>query len=268
MTTSDRFDPIVGNSSLIQSLWSFVLEVSDSRQPVVFFGEDGVGKKLAARKIHATGCIAGSRIRFLDGESFKVQQLEDHSQGNPMLNRAGTIYIGSAEKISAEVLQELRSALFENSDQIPRLVFGFRNEPDLKTQAIIDEMKPAGSFALTPLSQRPEDIAPIARYQIWSHSFKEDFKNRWDEFETLVLPDFMNRKWQGNVEELLEAVKIYCESSAESDGSRLVGEMNTSVSSHWLKEQFERMHEKLLDRWDHEDSIAASEPFGETWGGR
>gem|GEM_PF-860374 len=292
MSTSDRFDPIVGNSELIQSLWSFVLEVSDSRLPILLIGEDGVGKKLVARKIHATGCIAGSSLRFVDGAALRIEQLREDGLSHSLLSRSGSIYIGNADKISLTTWREIshfvnkaRSIYIGNADkislttwreishfvnkalgQVPRLVFGFRNEPTEAVNVILSEMVLAGSFTLTPLNQRREDISPISRYQIWSQSLKEDFQERWEKFEAEILPDYLTRDWCGNVEELLQAVKEYCESAASVDGSRLVGEINTSVSAHWLKEQFERMHEKLIDRWDHEDSMAAGELPGETWG--
>lgn len=266
MSTSDRFDPIVGNSELIQSLWSFVMEVSDSRLPVLLTGEDGVGKKLVARKIHATGCIAGSSLRFMDGASLRIEQLREDGLAHSLLSRAGSIYIGNADKISLIAWREISHFVNKAKGETPRLLFGFRNEPTEEVNVILSEMALAGSFALTPLNQRREDISPISRYQIWSQSLKEDFQERWERFEAEILPEFLTRDWCGNVEELLQAVKEYCESVASADGSRLVGEINTSVSAHWLKEQFERMHEKLIDRWDHEDSMAAGELPGETWG--
>lgn len=268
MSTSDRFDPIVGNSELIQSLWSFVLEVSDSRFPVVLTGEDGVGKKLVARKIHATGCIAGSSLRFLDGASLSVDQLQEDGLGHSLLSRAGTVYIGQADKLSPTTWREISKCIDLYQGQLPRLIFGFRSEPVKVAKEILSKIGLAGSFLLTPLNQRREDISPIARYQIWTQSLKEDFQDRWEKFEAEILPDFLTRDWHGNVEELLQAVKEYCVCTADADGSRLVGEINTSVSAHWLKEQFERMHEKLIDRWDHEDSMAAGELPGETWGVR
>jgi len=170
--------------------------------------------------------------------------------------------------VSLAAFQDLLEVYLESTDQIPRLVFGFRSTPQDEIKAILDQMDPAGSFSMTPLQQRPEDISPIARYQIWSLSFKEDFNERWTDFETHVLPEFIERDWHGNVEELLEEVKSYCQSTAEAGGSRIVEDINTSVSAHWLKEQFERMHEKLLDRWNHEDSLSASEFPGETWRSR
>ncbi len=266
MSTSDRFDPIVGNSELIQSLWSFVLEVSDSRLPILLIGEDGVGKKLVARKIHATGCIAGSSLRFVDGAALRIEQLREDGLSHSLLSRSGSIYIGNADKISLTTWREISHFVNKAQGQVPRLVFGFRNEPTEAVNVILSEMVLAGSFTLTPLNQRREDISPISRYQIWSQSLKEDFQERWEKFEAEILPDYLTRDWCGNVEELLQAVKEYCESAASVDGSRLVGEINTSVSAHWLKEQFERMHEKLIDRWDHEDSMAAGELPGETWG--
>ena len=266
LSTSDRFDPIVGNSELIQSLWSFVLEVSDSRLPILLIGEDGVGKKLVARKIHATGCIAGSSLRFVDGAALRIEQLREDGLSHSLLSRSGSIYIGNADKISLTTWREISHFVNKAQGQVPRLVFGFRNEPTEAVNVILSEMVLAGSFTLTPLNQRREDISPISRYQIWSQSLKEDFQERWEKFEAEILPDYLTRDWCGNVEELLQAVKEYCESAASVDGSRLVGEINTSVSAHWLKEQFERMHEKLIDRWDHEDSMAAGELPGETWG--
>ena len=266
LSTSDRFDPIVGNSTLIQDLWSFVLEVSDSRLPVLLTGEDGVGKKLVARKIHATGCVAGSSLRFLRGSSLRMDQIEEDGLAHSFLSRAGTVYVGEAESIPTPVWLELIRSITRDGNRLPRLIFGFRSEPSEAVAKFVSQMTWSGSFTLTPLSQRREDISPIARYQIWSHSLKEDFQERWAQFESELLPDFMTRDWNGNVEELLQEVKEFCEISADADGSRLVGEINTSVSAHWLKEQFERMHEKLLDRWDHEDSLAAGELPGETWG--
>ena len=49
----------------------------------------------------------------------------------------------------------------EEAHRLPRLIFGFRNEPENPIMKMIELMKPAGEFHLSPLSDRPEDISPL-----------------------------------------------------------------------------------------------------------
>ncbi|NCF54871.1 MAG: hypothetical protein GWP41_01230 [Planctomycetia bacterium] len=240
---------------MVQDLWTFVLKTSDLRTPVKLVGPDGVGKTLAARKIHASGTLAGARLRFLDGENLNLDTILDASEGHDFLNRSGTVYIGRAECLSSKFIAALSKKMKSEPLQLPRFIFGFRSISVGDIGRSLENMNKMETFVLTPLSERKEDISPIARYRIWTLSLKEDFAQRWEEFERTVLPELLTRQWGGNVEELLGVVSRYCELSASEHGTRLVGEINSSVSSHWLKEQIEKMHEKLLQRWEHEDSM-------------
>ncbi|RTZ92252.1 MAG: hypothetical protein DSY81_08710 [Bacillota bacterium] len=263
MQSTDRFDPIVGDSEAIHDLRTFVLDMSVESGSVLLSGAPGVGKRLAARKIHAAGSFPGSRLKFVHGPDFCIDDLHASCDEIPALVQLGTVYIGSAQLLSDELARNLVNLIQTNSAGIPRIILGIDLVSDgavrFSASSPLSELEICGSFSIPALRERPEDISAISRYQIWASSRPEDFEDRWKQFTLTMLGEVLARPWHGNVPELLEAVTAFCSSESKRSGTALLGNLTESVSAHWLQEQIDRMHENLLERWGFEDSLQGGE---------
>ncbi|HIG04656.1 MAG TPA: hypothetical protein EYQ08_02860 [Planctomycetes bacterium] len=260
MFATDRFDPIVGNSEVIHDLRSFVIEMSLEKGPLLLTGPTGVGKRLAARKIHAAGGIPAARLLFVSGQDFEIQDLYPTEDQIPALVQMGTVYINSAQQIDPQVAQQLKELIQSDSSEIPRIILGVDVTDDggLKlwtSTSPLSKLEFRGSFSIPALGERPEDISAIARYQIWTSARPEDFESRWMEFTRSKLGELLVRPWNGNVPELMEVVQSFCSKEAARSETALLGSMTESVSAHWLQEQIDRMHENLMERWNFEGSL-------------
>lgn len=260
MQSTDRFDPIVGDSEAIRELRTFVLEMSVETGSILLAGSSGVGKRLAARKIHAAGSFPGSRLKFVHGPDFSIDDLHASSDEIPALVQLGTVYIGSAQLMSDELARELVHLIQAESAEIPRIILGIDLVTDdaaahFSASSPLAELELCGSFSIPDLRDRTEDISAISRYQIWATSRPEDFEDRWKQFTLTMLGEVLSKPWHGNVPELLEAVAAFCSRESKRSGTALLGNLTESVSAHWLQEQIERMHENLLERWGFEDSL-------------
>ncbi|MDE0960212.1 MAG: hypothetical protein OSB09_05470 [Planctomycetota bacterium] len=268
MHATDRFDPIVGNSEVIHDLRSFVIEMSTQKGPVLLAGPCGVGKRLAARKIHAAGGIPAARLLFVTGPDFEIQDLYSTEEQIPALVRLGTVYIGSAQQMDPQLAQQLIQLIQCDSSAIPRIILGVDAIDEFgpgqcPPSSPFSSLQFSGVFSIPSLVERPEDICAIARYQIWTSARPEDFEARWKEFTRSKLGELLVRPWNGNVPELMEVVQAFCSREASRSETALLGSMTESVSAHWLQEQIDRMHEKLLARWVFEDSLRVGETSDE-----
>ncbi len=264
MQSTDRFDPIVGDSEAIRGLRTFVLEMSVESGSILLAGSSGVGKRLAARKIHAAGNFPGSRLKFVNGPDFSIDDLHPSCDENPALVQLGTVYIGSAQLMNVELARKLVNLIQADPTEIPRIILGVDLHSDDSTvhfsaSSPLAELDFCGRFSIPSLRERPEDISAISRYQIWATSRPEDFEDRWKQFTLTMLGEVLARPWHGNVPELLEAVAAFCSRESKRSGTALLGTLTESVSAHWLQDQIERMHEKLMERWGFEDSLQGGE---------
>ncbi len=225
MSTVHKVSPLLGESFAIEELRDFIVGVSILNEPVLFTGEAGTGKGLAASKIHAVGRFAWAPHRRLVCSRFQEFELErtlfGQERDTPGLlhsDRCATCYISGIEHLTPRVTSRLVRHLLRQEKQPetrPRLIFGSRLElEEMGEGRGVDpgflDLISRYHIRIPPLHERIEDIPILCNYQIWLNSAEEEYEERWEEFRELVLPDLLTYPWPGNVTELNEVVRTYC----------------------------------------------------------
>jgi DNA-binding NtrC family response regulator len=114
LTTPKVFAPLITRNALMLTLFRYLEAIAPSHQPVLIFGESGVGKELVARAIHqlsrATGELVAVNVAGLDDNAF-ADTLFGHKRGaftgadrdrGGMIERAagGTLFLDETGDLS------------------------------------------------------------------------------------------------------------------------------------------------------------------------
>jgi len=224
-----------------------LLEVADTRVPVVLCGEKGLGKEALARTLHRWSTrVAGPFVRVncqtvpaakLSGELFgpanggegeEVRGAEGAESSVDPFERArrGTLYLSGIETFDAGLRGRLASALIrlenESPDEAPRLVLSTESDSGVSGEAG-GEPRPEGVrrdvlagilgngsalvVALPPLRARPEDIGLLAQHLLQLHS--PFYSSRIKQVRSSLIDLFKQYSWPGNVRELERVIRRF-----------------------------------------------------------
>ena len=227
---------LLGTSELMQEVFYKIEKIAPTDANVLVLGENGTGKDLIARAIHAKSLRAGKPFVSVDlgalTESLFESELFGHKKGaftDAREDRAGrfeeahtgTLFLDEIGNISLPQQAKLLSVL--QNRQVTRLG---TNQPlplDIRvisaTNAPIYEMATAGKFrkdliyrlntieiSLPPLRKRGDDIALLTDY------FVKTYADKYKKSSELVLSGEALRKLQqyafpGNVRELQHIIE-------------------------------------------------------------
>ncbi len=242
--------PLLGESRAIDALREFIVCVSLRAEPVLLTGPAGSGKSLTAGKIHAIGPNATTPCCCFDGNGLTSEEFEDSLATSIADGGPGSIYIRNSDLLSTETAQSIARRICSGV-WTPRLLFSSRQDLDSPGWGIVRE---AGLLSLItrvqrsipPLSERPEDVPILCRYQVWLHSLPESFEEEWQEFEITELPGLIEQPWRRNVTELIEFLTEYCGGDSVMP-RRWAGDVGRSTAQEeFLRRELEEAFEEVL----------------------
>ena len=223
--------PLIGVSSVIDEVRSFIRTVAPTDETVLIFGETGTGKEVVARQIHAqsnraAGPFVAMNAACVPRELFE-SELFGHKRGaftGAHDDRAGlfreadggTLFIDELAELPLESQAKLLRAI--ETKQIRPV--GESREIDVDARIVTASNRDlraetqAGRFRedlyfrlqvfpvmIRPLRERPEDIEPLAMHLL-ARLGKGNLKLDSESLEALRDYD-----WPGNVRELLNVLR-------------------------------------------------------------
>ena len=230
-----RFDNIIGQSPVMEEIFSLIPDIALSDSSILLTGETGTGKELVAKAIHAKshrsnlpfiaincGAVPDS---LLESELFGHQKGAftgaTHSRkGYLEVVSGGTLFLDEVGEISPKmqvdllrVLEEKKIARIGNSQPIEvdfRLISATREDLEKKIED--------GSFRedffyrinvikteIPPLRERKEDIPLLIQHFLEKYS--QETTKRVDHVSPQAIRLLKQYDWPGNVRELENAIE-------------------------------------------------------------
>ncbi|HZS03823.1 MAG TPA: sigma-54 dependent transcriptional regulator [Blastocatellia bacterium] len=291
MLRGDRGPTLIAESPAMQPVLEVISRVGPSEANVLITGENGTGKGVVARALHAAS-VRGARPlvtvnvgglsegvfeselfghvkgAFTDARSDRVGRFELADGGTLFLDEIANVPLNQQPKL----LRVLETGEFERvgSSKTRRVDVRIISATNADLRADVE----AGHFrrdlffrlntieiALPPLRQRREDITPLAHYFLRQQT--QRYRKNLDGFEGAALQAMWDYPWPGNVRELEHAVERAVLMSngktvrASDLGLRGEADGSTRVEDLSLEEVECMLIKKALARYDGNVSRAA-----------
>ena len=226
---------IIAESASMQSVLQVIARVGPSDANVLILGENGTGKGVVARALHAVSSRASRpmvvvnsggvsegvfeselfghvRGAFTDAKSDRVGRFELADQGTLFLDEIANVSLSQ----QAKLLRVIETGEFE------RLGSSRTRRVDVRiisaTNAALNDEVTGGRFRqdllfrlntieipLPPLRDRREDLPLLAQHFLRQHA--ERYRKRLTGFESGAMQLLLEHSWPGNVRELDHAVE-------------------------------------------------------------
>jgi DNA-binding NtrC family response regulator len=227
----DHFGPVLGSSAAMRRVFHMMATVGPTSSTVLFQGETGTGKELAARALHETSRRAAGPFVAVDcgaiAENLIESELFGHVRGaftGATANRRGLFEEATGGTLFLDEIGELPLSL---QPKLLRVLEGREVRPvgsnvsrPVDVRVVAATNRPlagavnGGSFredlyyrlavfeiVLPPLRDRKEDIAVLANH-FYAHVTGTDSR-----LAPEILASLQSRSWPGNVRELRNFVE-------------------------------------------------------------
>ena len=224
-----------GTSPAMQRLRAIVEKVADTDANILITGENGTGKEMLAREIHRLSARKDELIVTVDlgaiPETLFESELFGHVKGaftDARTDRAGKFEAASNGTLFLDEIGNLpyhQQAKLLSAIQSRSIVRGGSNTAipvDIRlisaTNRDLNRMVAAGEFRedllyrintihieIPPLSQRTEDIVPLAR--IFLKRYAAKYGKTCDGFDDGALEKMLGHDWPGNIRELQHTIE-------------------------------------------------------------
>ena len=231
----ERMPKLIAESSAMQSVLQVISRIGPSDANVLILGENGTGKGVVARALHAVSSRASRpmvvvnsggvsegvfeselfghvRGAFTDAKSDRVGRFELADQGTLFLDEIANVPLSQ----QAKLLRVIETGEFERlgSSRTRRVdtriisatnanlvdeVTGGRFRQDLLFRLNTIEIR------LPPLRDRREDTPLLAQHFLRQHA--QRYRKRLTGFETSAMQLLLEHPWPGNVRELDHAIE-------------------------------------------------------------
>ncbi len=273
----DGFSGMIGNSPVIQGVFTSIKKVAASDAPVLILGESGTGKEVAARAIHqlsnrrnepfiAINCSAIPES-LLESELFGHEKgafTGAHMQRKGRIEHAnkGTLFLDEIGEIPLPIQVKLLRFLQEQT--IERI--GGRGEIQVDTRVLaatnadLEKGIKEGAFRedffyrlavvrlnLPPLRDRGDDLRLIA--QSFMHRFAAENNRQNMTFSQEALRAIHRHSWPGNIRELQNRVRravIMGESNRLTAADLELDQFATSGAAMTLKDAREALEREMI----------------------
>jgi DNA-binding NtrC family response regulator len=230
-----RLPPLIAESSIMQPVKQLLERVGPSDANVLITGENGTGKEVVARHLHALSERAAKPLITVNAgalsEGLFESELFGHVRGaftDARVDRVGRFELADGGTL---FLDEIATVPLNLQPKLLRVLETGEFEPvgasktrrtDVRvlsaTNANLHEEVAAGRFrqdllfrlntveiVLPPLRERREDIPLLAAHFLRQHS--AHYRKPLDGFEQAALDLLVNRQWPGNIRELQHAIE-------------------------------------------------------------
>ncbi|RMG89633.1 MAG: sigma-54-dependent Fis family transcriptional regulator [Candidatus Dadabacteria bacterium] len=235
LAEQEQLDPIVGVSPTLQAMKDLLDSVADTDVTVLIEGESGVGKELAARRLHTksarrrgrwvkVNCAAlppdlleselfgYEKGAFTGAQKRKLGKFEYADGGTIFLDEIGEMGLPLQAKL-LQVLQDREFCRVGGNEPVRvdvRIVCATNR--DLRKAVEDKEFREDLYYRLNvvnvripPLRERREDIPLLTRYFL--HKYVEKYGRGPSEVSDALMAYFLSYDWPGNVRELENLVK-------------------------------------------------------------
>ncbi|OLD66523.1 MAG: Fis family transcriptional regulator [Acidobacteria bacterium] len=229
----DEGTTLIGDSRPIRELRQQIEVTAPTNGRVLIFGENGTGKELVARAIHALSARRDEPFVEMNCAAIPEELIEselfghvkgsftgagESKPGRFALADGGTLFLDEIADMSlrtqAKVLRVLQEQAFEpvggSTLRVDVRVIAATNK-DLKSEIASGRFREDLYFRLNvvplrvpPLRERPEDVPPLALH------FVEQFSRAYGRVKTLApeaVPALQACRWTGNVRELKNVIE-------------------------------------------------------------
>ncbi|MFN2579090.1 MAG: sigma-54-dependent transcriptional regulator [Pyrinomonadaceae bacterium] len=227
---SARLPQVVAESPAMKSVLNVVHRIGPADANVLITGENGTGKEVIARSLHAVSSRAGKPLISVNAgalaESLFESELFGHVRGaftdaktdrvgRFELADGGTLFLDEIANVplnlQAKLLRVLETGEFERVGSSKTRKVSVRvlsaTNADLKNDVIEGRFRQDLMFRLNTveihlpaLRDRREDIAPLAAHFLRQHS--ERYRRGKMEFTLQAIDALRQHSWPGNVREL------------------------------------------------------------------
>ena len=292
LRSDDDAQPLIAESAAMRPVLDLIDRVGPSDANVLVTGENGTGKGLVARRLHAVSKRSGRPLITVNigglSESIFESELFGHVKGaftdakgdrvgRFELADGGTLFMDEIANVppaqQARLLRVLETGEFERvgSSRTRRLDVRVISATNADLAAAVS----SGAFRqdllfrlntveirLPPLRQRRDDIAPIAAHFLARHT--RHYGKQIDGFDESAMKTMLRHSWPGNVRELSHVVEravLMCDGTAvrahDLGLEPTQGATPPSVEDMTLEEAERMLIEKALARFTGNVSDAA-----------
>ncbi|MFN7972567.1 MAG: sigma 54-interacting transcriptional regulator [Acidobacteriota bacterium] len=201
------FHGLVGASGPMRGVWERIAAAAAGRAPVLFVGEPGTGKRLAARVLHEHRGD-GSTFAVIDCRSLRsegVGALAGGSEATVLLDEIADLPRDAQERLAASMALPGTAG----SDRRGRLLATTRTDPaeavasGKVARALADRIA-IHRIDLPPLRDRAEDIPALVSHFV--DAMARRGQRRVETIEPEALFALSHHRWPGNVRELEDVV--------------------------------------------------------------
>ncbi len=228
---------LVGHSPAIERLRDRIAELSDSDGSVWFTGEEGTGKKLAARILHAESSRTDRPFTVVDCVT---------ARNLPAMDGDGTIYLDHPAMLPSSLQRVLLGELASMACARPRVLAGSCAEPmaEVKLGRLLPELQAAlstSSMHLPPLRERAADIPILAQHFMTTIGELNRLPQLRISSEAMAVLD--RYSWPGNVRELRDCIERAVILAVEGEIALhdLPERMRSESSGYWTLEGAEQL---------------------------
>lgn len=167
----------VGAGAWSQRIRAAIVRGGRSLEPVLFVGEPGTGKELAAARLHYNSQRKEGPFIVLEMTSWTEQRWEEATRlaahGSLLLKQIDRAPAHAVERVCAVLPRAVSGSWGQLPGRIPRVLATAgpteEREPGALEEALLRE---GFAVAIPPLRERREDIPPLIRHFVRKHGYR------------------------------------------------------------------------------------------------
>ncbi|MDX1446757.1 sigma-54 dependent transcriptional regulator [Lishizhenia sp.] len=226
---------MIGDSQIMRDLKATIAQVAETDANVLVLGENGTGKELVAKALHAASLrkeeafvkidLGTVHEQLFEAELFGAKKgaytgLNMDKEGRMILADKGTLFLDEIGNLSLPLQAKMLSVL-QNREVI---AVGDTKAKKIDVRLIaatnmpLEELLDGGKFrqdllyrintveiVLPPLRERREDVDDLLHF--FKQKFVRKYKKQGVEFSSQAIDEARSYSWPGNVRELEHAVE-------------------------------------------------------------